>query len=228
MNHDELVLWAYENAEVIATSLGKTPDPTTGLALVNRRIAEYENHYHTLKSQLAIGETCRRGAGVYVREGGYNSAEHEIAVVQAMLAPDQVRASFDPNQPPVVEIEKIIEMPVFADGPRYIDLALMVTGTKTVPAPYGYGELAAEAVYGYQLLLEIKPKITSMGDLVRQLRLYQKSSISYERHAGVYPLAYEHEHRSVCVVSPDTRFKAVIEEQGFPFVIPPLGQKSLF
>lgn len=53
-----------------------------------------------------------------------------------------------------------------------------------------------------QWWLEIKPSIPSVGELMRQLRMYQ----SYTRDGAWF------------VVSPDTRWRSQIEAQGFGFI----------
>lgn len=54
---------------------------------------------------------------------------------------------------------------------------------------------------------EVKPSVPSVGELIRQLRMYQ----TYTGNAKWF------------VVSPDARFRSVIEGQGFGFVLVPEG-----
>lgn len=57
----------------------------------------------------------------------------------------------------------------------------------------------------HELYFEIKPVIPSVGELIRQLRMYQ----SYIDQGSWY------------VVSPDTRFRTMIEGQNFGFIEAP-------
>lgn len=54
--------------------------------------------------------------------------------------------------------------------------------------------------------MEIKPKIPSLGELIRQLRMYQ---------------SYTEREDRWFVVSPDTRWRSQIESQGFGFIESP-------
>ena len=56
---------------------------------------------------------------------------------------------------------------------------------------------------GYTLACEVKPVIRSVGELIRQLRQYESSKWK------------------VAVVSPDDRFREIIEKQGFIFIKAP-------
>lgn len=62
-----------------------------------------------------------------------------------------------------------------------------------------YSEVGAEC----RMACEVKPVIRSAGELIRQLRQYESSGWR------------------VAVVSPDDRFRAIIEKQGFIFIKAP-------
>lgn len=64
---------------------------------------------------------------------------------------------------------------------------------------------AEEQYENYSLWFEIKPEIRSLGELMRQIRMYQ----SYT------------EFQQWFVVSPDTRFRSPIEKQGIGFIEAP-------
>lgn len=63
-------------------------------------------------------------------------------------------------------------------------------------------------VSDFTLLCEVKPVIRSIGELIRQLRQYEPRST----YGGMIRVA---------VVSPDDRFRAIIEKQGFIFIKAP-------
>jgi hypothetical protein len=92
-----------------------------------------------------------------------------------------------------VEVVTIWEKPViYAGGVRYIDMV--------IEANVGGRE--------FRLLCEVKPVIRSIGELIRQLRQYEPRS----SHGGTV---------CVAIVSPDDRFRAIIEKQGFIFIKAP-------
>lgn len=95
--------------------------------------------------------------------------------------------------PVIVETLTTWEKPVsYAGGVRYIDMVIKAN------------------VDGreFDLLCEVKPVIRSIGELIRQLRQYEPSS----NRGGTVRVA---------VVSPDDRFRAIIEKQGFIFIKAP-------
>lgn len=94
------------------------------------------------------------------------------------------------NDSKTVEVETTWEKPVHsASGVRYIDMV--------IDAKVGGWE--------FSLLCEVKPVIRSVGELIRQLRQYEPRSSGGGRVR-------------VAVVSPDDRFRAIIEKQGFIFI----------
>lgn len=92
-----------------------------------------------------------------------------------------------------VEAVTTWERPVsYAGGVRYIDMVID----------------AKVGGWKFSLLCEVKPVIRSIGELIRQLRQYEPRS----SHGGTV---------CVAVVSPDDRFRAIIEKQGFIFIKAP-------
>ena len=55
----------------------------------------------------------------------------------------------------------------------------------------------------YEAIIEVKPKIKSFGETLRQLRTYQ-----------------EYSNAKMFIYSPDTHFKAAFESQGIGFITP--------
>jgi len=139
--------------------------------------------------------------------------------VQELLAPHEISANC------------VWEHPVkFSGRDCYIDMLIDVV------ARFPYAELnereelvtPSDATYSWQktlvtkrepvailrpvefrLACEVKPVIRSVGELIRQLRQYE----SYHK-----PII----DSLVAVVSPDDRFKAIIESQGFAFIKAPI------
>jgi hypothetical protein len=93
-----------------------------------------------------------------------------------------------------INIETTWEKPVgYRGGVRYVDMMIKATITGSY--------------FPVILLCEVKPVIRSVGELIRQLRQYEPS-----RGNGTVRVA---------VVSPDDRFRAIIEKQGFIFIKAP-------
>lgn len=91
-----------------------------------------------------------------------------------------------------VEVVTTWEKPVyFAGSIRYIDMVI-----------------EANVGMGFFLFCEVKPVIRSVGELIRQLRQYEP----HGNRGGTMRVA---------VVSPDDRFRAIIEKQGFIFIKTP-------
>jgi hypothetical protein len=67
---------------------------------------------------------------------------------------------------------------------------------------------------------EIKPIIRSVGELIRQLRQYEGHRVQFEVTRD-RRLWWSDIRAQVAVVSPDDRFRAIIEKQGFIFIKAP-------
>jgi hypothetical protein len=125
-----------------------------------------------------------------------------------------IRAELDAN------VETAWEYPLrFGGGSRYVDMmvdvawyeprAYVATNAETKWA--GWFELSWDAKVllveanrrRVKLACEVKPVIRSVGELIRQLRQYESSDWK------------------VAVVSPDDRFRDIIEKQGFIFIKAP-------
>lgn len=72
----------------------------------------------------------------------------------------------------------------------------------------------------YRLLFEVKPKIESFGETLRQLRSYEIYDRT-DRAMGFLSISSK-----IIVVSPDIRFKKYIESQGFDFINPDDFEKA--
>lgn len=125
-----------------------------------------------------------------------------------------------PAKPIARLAERTLEYPV-ADG--FIDLAAFfsvpILGWSNKTMTYlvdWHRPDAKRPVRGHidlsgAVFFEVKPDIKDLGALIRQLRRYQA-----------------HRPLGLVVVSPDTRHRGIIEEQGFGFLEPQIGQASLF
>jgi len=60
-----------------------------------------------------------------------------------------------------------------------------------------------EVICKYEAIIEVKPKIKSFGETLRQIRTYQ-----------------EYSNAAMFIYSPDTHFKAAFESQGIGFITP--------
>jgi len=112
----------------------------------------------------------------------------------------------------VIVDRKIWEKPIWFGGKcGFVDLSIECHGVIVQPD-------GARKIYGDDFLLaetkiiniEVKTRINSAGELIRQLRRYREAT----------------PFRTV-VVSLDDRFKEILESQGFWFVLAGGGQMSL-
>lgn len=96
----------------------------------------------------------------------------------------------------------------------YIDLHCIVECDCIDGDPDSFSEHTELTVCRRQLQIgfEVKPKIESVGEVIRQIRRYQT-------YAGPMQFA---------VVSPDGRFAKLLREQGIGFVLAPGSTDSLF
>jgi hypothetical protein len=101
------------------------------------------------------------------------------------------------NDSTAVTYRKEWETPIdYRGGARYIDMLITAS----------WGDNGPSLLMEMQFACEVKPVIRSVGELIRQLRQYEKPSS---------------ERWKVVVVSPDDRFASVISEQGFIFIKAP-------
>lgn len=124
------------------------------------------------------------------------------------------------SEAPDVDVKTQWEAPQrFGGGTRFIDL--LISGSFRAPvvdwdAPYEYPVRRADslgatwcrsyAALQFDVACEVKPVIRSVGELIRQLRQYELPN---------------RRGRWVAVVSPDDRFREIIERQGFLFIKAP-------
>lgn len=167
------------------------------------------------------------------------------AAVLAALASDEMQPvahkATEVMAPRMIDVDCVWEHPVSHNGgQRYIDLLITATAhlpgaevndeQRRIPRPGAkFGECDTVVCrvpwLGFRssrfaLACEVKPVIRSVGELIRQLRQYE----SWNRPGG-------RGHSRVAVVSPDDRFRSIIESQGFVFIkapTPDIGpQRSL-
>jgi len=89
----------------------------------------------------------------------------------------------------------------------FIDLKVLIEYMEKVRENFSYKNQLG-------LLFEVKPKIESFGEILRQLHSYK---IYYEANCGNN---FGTGKCKVIVVSPDKRFREDIESQGFGFINP--------
>lgn len=118
--------------------------------------------------------------------------------------------SWNPGQPPSIEVKirKIWESPVMARNDfmvGFIDMKVLVKHRFVRLEGGKWDESELYCVQGDDVYLyEIKPSIPSVGELIRQIRMYQQ---------------YQDGHYTV--VSPDDRFASVLNGQGIEFLKAP-------
>lgn len=145
---------------------------------------------------------------------------HEAAGARELLSAEM----------PEVEIATYWEVPTnYAGGVRYIDM--VISGAWQNPyveefnEPDSTGKHRHELCLGkwpgsYLLACEVKPVIRSVGELIRQLRQYEGYTrrVQLKHNDSAMDLRI---NATLAVVSPDDRFRAIIEKQGFIFIKAP-------
>lgn len=104
-----------------------------------------------------------------------------------------------------MQIKTVLHVPTADMGGRYQEISKKIGGvwrTDTVFASDGKSYLRSQS-HKFNLSCEVKSTIGSVGELIRQLRQYESPGVL------------------VAVVSPDDRFRDVIESQGFIFIKAP-------
>lgn len=71
-------------------------------------------------------------------------------------------------------------------------------------------KLSLDHHHGACFYFEVKPTIVSLGEVIRQIRMYETYTIDSTMHSRRYSRWF--------IVSPDNRFKAQIESQGIGFI----------
>lgn len=114
-----------------------------------------------------------------------------------------------PDYPAIEIIKKIWEYPIVSKN-YTIGFADMMVVCKEPILEFIQDEKSLE-IYSYfdcTMYFEVKPSISSLGEVIRQIRMYQ--TYTFEK--------YTNRQARWFVVSPDTRFKAQLLAQGIGFV----------
>lgn len=199
--HDALMVWLDENVEGIILQRYSQRYPTIWTqeeidAILTDARNELEQRLVSLKKQE---EDARRFS-----EGIYKS------YLQNYEDFKQFCENWNPGSPPARTAsihQKVWESPVVARNGfmvGFIDMKVTIEHN-TVRVENGrWCEYQPFSTYEDVYLLEIKPMLQSVGELVRQIRMYQ------EYQQGTY-----------IVVSPDDRFASILAGQGIEFIKAP-------
>jgi hypothetical protein len=194
--HDALVLWCRDHAQdllemYITPRLRQLHDQT---------IAEFrDSEKKRFAAEVTRHETELVRAKEIVRDCGAS------AYVPAARPPVPVRTVPKYNNDPkhdhwLARSKPILEKPISGG---WIDVFISGYFNSHILPNHTWHAM------NWCLAIEVKTSIRSLGELLRQLRIYQQfTQVSY------------HEHGHVSVVSPDGRFAADLEHQGFLFYKP--------
>lgn len=182
----------------------------------------------------AIMMWLEENADSVVREHGQVQARYEKARAEARAARDGTKlmvrvidgsdALLEAGEA-VVDVETSWEVPTrFAGGMRYIDMLITADWVEPYAGVDKEGWIDGRATWTphlcvsrdrkrFSIACEVKPVIRSVGELIRQLRQYEGHMTTSRHHTTSYA--------RVAVVSPDDRFRAIIEKQGFIFIKAP-------
>lgn len=241
MTHDDLVIWAYENASDLIKMAGFAPraiDLTDEATRSNIR-TQYAAAIRNQQWQDAFDEVDRlyKASGyisvdlpkdvdkylprlrakLQARHWGSREADDVCALLAKRMQewpsdccqPSELKWPAQPEEWFEVK-DRSLELPIKRDGGRrFIDLAVTVANLGVT-----FSETDAVAIRPTsqsRLFFEIKPTIRRLDELLQQCRIYREGR----------------DCNGLAVISPDTRYKRIIEEQGFPFIVPTIGQQSL-
>lgn len=194
--HDALCIWACENA-------GSLVDQIACEFVNTRRNKEIDWFRKEEASRVAKAEENEKSnekrRELYGKAGDAKAIESETKAPQ--LTDDDKEIEFDK---PLLEVSVsggwidvlircVAKMSVYVSDIDY--RTAMYIAPKRVEWGAGHFDIA----------IEVKTSIRSLGELLRQLRVYEKAAISGR------PLL-------ICVLSPDDRFATQIREQGFLFI----------
>jgi hypothetical protein len=238
--HDRLVLWTQEHAsEWLAAHI---PTPDAQWAANRRSLMESTERMLLKKRQEVIDlrgdlekEQARDPAPPDWKRDQRERARAELARIEA-----QVRRLEDVHvqeEAPAIEPAYRLELEYLLTGSRGYALGFLDL-LATVTYPYygwrpdylyrefhdqdGHLQIEMPRIHNYttprKAAFEAKLTIPSLGELLRQLRFYRENLGRYEaepeKNCGTIsawkPMPY-------VVVSPDTRYRAQIEDQGFLF-----------
>jgi len=240
--HDELVLWIGDNIRAYIDSHTKH-NPLKNLdkyqaqakEAIQHRIKELVDSIRDAEEDLRNLPDPEKdhlpGQGGFQYRGTYLKQRCEEYAGQL----NRIRSLTEKEPPPIpaIRIKTTFEVPVntdrnqivgFTDVVAQVDLPyLYLSGIQTDdhdknPRLQHDKELALDFTYNQRIYaFEAKPRIRSLGELLRQLRTYKQYDLG---------LGQGHRYHGVdhwIVVSPDVRYRQTIIDQGFGFWESPLS-----
>jgi len=227
-SHDAIMLWLKANLPDILEVKLKELKPRADVAKLQERAESFKRkviEYHQRKvdqgreyllEKKAEGEdsTDAFGHGLRVKRQANIEKEFEECIASTRLGvPLDV-----PAMKSLVIGKQIFEYPI--DNHKGFLMGFADLYVEAVDYDYGLAGVRDDCYHardleivvsptGYELMFEVKTKIPSLGEVLRQVRMYESAS------RRTYQVKF-------FIVSPDSRFRSVIEEQGIGFVECPL------
>lgn len=151
---------------------------------------------------------------IYFDNQRYSTPESDLATAKVMLdgMKTGIIESLGESATPPIKVLKVWEKPImdrtftigFADMFACCEMAYINCKFHSSYGPDGitFLESRVRFVNSWEAYFEVKPSIPSVGELIRQLRMYQ----TYTKGAKWF------------VASPDDRFESILSAQGFGFI----------
>lgn len=134
------------------------------------------------------------------QDGDLKTPKHDEIMLWLDENMNDILRELYPEIVELVEVKKVWEMPVknrdFIIG--FVDMAVFPSA-----------KYLSDSDYVANICFEVKSKIDSLGELFRQLKMYDGLSLG-----NSYKTV-----RTICVVCPDNRFEKQIQAQGYRFLL---------
>lgn len=201
--HDAIMLWLDKEAKNIAKNFG-----------IEKKII--------CSDQQQIIVRLRQGADKAV-QNAVKEEEQKPSLSRKRpvydLAQSWTGLSAEVPEVPEIRITKVWEKPIMSDKyiVGFVDMSIEAVNEEiciqyNLVSDYREQKLYlprwSTATTGFELLIEVKPSIVSVGELIRQIRMYQQYIKSPRFFSNFFFM----------VVSPDDRFADILKGQGIYFV----------
>lgn len=212
--HDALMVWLDQNvAEYVLAQFSTTWQPKEIMEIGEMMLGRVKNevipsrHNSIVLSRLNLERVQKNGTSKF--DQALNSSDKYMVELEKAQQSLQEAVDWRPTEPPnktIEIIEKVWESPILSGKYMvgFADMKVLVSvDYLSFKFDFGFPEWDVRSQVR-NFLFEVKPTIPSVGELIRQIRMYQ------EYQGGKY-----------VVVSPDDRFVSVLADQGIKFLKAP-------
>lgn len=206
--HDAIMLWLDQNIGSIMRSRYMTEWPLQDVEGIKEVMCrQVDNMKRNIQEELDGRKILPDATPDWLKKVKADDNAYRQKRVEALAAIEQWSAG-EPKPPVAIVTEKTWEYPIVAKNNYvvgFIDMKVVVSHDYELQlsnsSEYPYLPKWSNQFRNDTYYLEVKPTIPSVGELIRQVRLYQ------QHKGGIY-----------MVVSPDDRFASIIQGQGIEFL----------